>query len=73
MQCWGQGDYPRTVGSYIKQIKNAVSLGRVDHLPELKQALEDSFESYEVISEKSTYLYQKYIVGYFHRLLGEKA
>ena len=71
MQCWGQGNYPQNVNSYTKQIKNAVRLGRLDHLPELKQALEDSFDNIKTIEKKCTALYQKYIVGYFNKLIAE--
>lgn len=70
LQSWGQGDYPNTETPYIRRIKDAVAAGRADHLPELKAVLQDAFISDAVVWRKSDNLYERYVVGYFHRLLG---
>lgn len=71
LQSWGQGGYPTLETAYIGQIRHAVTSGRLNHLPELKDVLSDSFTSDAALKERAEEIYDRYVVGYFHRLLGK--
>ena len=71
LQAWSQGGFPQTVTSTIYKYKELLLSERLDHIPELKLFLAKSLNS---IDEESAWdgadaIYQKYVVGYFKKLL----
>ena len=68
IQCWEQGGYEGLESSGLKQEKELILSGRMDHLPELKQYISDSLRSYSLAIEGAAAIYSRYVEGFFVKL-----
>ena len=71
LQAWSQGGYPETVHPYVSRIKELLVQKRLEHIPQLRDAVSIALESESEAQLIQSELYKKYVLGYFLELTYE--
>ena len=69
LQDWGQGGHPERECYWVLMAKRVLEKKRLDHIPELREAMELSIESEKRFRDREKALFLKYVIGYFKRLI----
>ena len=65
---WGQGNHPEEKTYYVDMFEKLMAARRLEHIPELRDAIELSIKSDSDFWVISGQLYKKYVLGYFRSL-----
>ena len=71
MQAWAQGGYPEKESELTSEAKDALTQGRLDHIPELRDALDLVLKPGWRSKLDSRQIYQKYVLGYLRALVDD--
>lgn len=66
---WGQGNHPDEETYYVTMYNKLMAQQRLEHIPELRDAINLCIESDDKFWVASGALYKKYVVGYFEKML----
>ena len=65
---WGQGNHPQELTYYVEMYNKLKLEQRMEHIPELRDAIQLAIESDDKFWVQSQSLYKKYVLGYFQSL-----